>query len=81
MSDPNRASPADYKAIFDDDRRGQAIFDQLYLKFATKVFVPGGLEGDRQTCYNAGARDVIEFITRQINRANGVMDPNQNEEN
>lgn len=80
MSDPHRATPADYKAIFEDDRRGAAIFDQLYSVFASKVFVPGGHEGDRQTCYNAGTREVIEYIARQINRANGVQDPNQNEE-
>lgn len=67
-----RATPEDYRAIFEDDRRGAAIFEQLYRLFGTAVYVPGGQEGDRETCYRAGRRDVIEFITRQINRANGV---------
>lgn len=76
MSNP---TPEQYKAIFEDDLRGAALFDDLYRRFATKVYVKGGHEADRQTCYNAGQRDVIEFIVSQINRAHGV-DANLEEE-
>lgn len=72
-------TPALYKELFEDDRRGAAILDALTTRFATKVYVKGGHEADRQTCYNAGQRDVIEFIVSQINRANGVQ-LNQEEE-
>ena len=61
-----------YKAIFEDDKRGAAILDDLTSRFAGKIYVPGGHEADRETCYKAGKRDVIEFIVGQINRANGV---------
>lgn len=67
-------TPALYKELFEDDRRGAAILDALTARFATKVYVKGGHEADRQTCYNAGQRDVIEFIVSQINRAHGVND-------
>jgi hypothetical protein len=65
-------NPQDYAALFEDDRRGAAVLDHLTRLFAGKVYVKGGTEADRQTCYNAGKRDVIEFIVNQINRAHGV---------
>ncbi len=71
-------TPKQFKELFEDDKRGAAILDSLILRFTRKVYVPGGHEADRQTCYNAGQRDVIEFIVSQINRANGV-DINQEE--
>lgn len=74
-----KPTPAEYKAIFEDDKRGAALLDDLTNRFARKVYVRGGHEADRETCYNAGMRDVIEFIVSQINRANGV-DFNQQEE-
>ena len=79
MSEQHNPTPADYAALFEDDRRGAAIFDHLYKMFAHKVYVKGGHEADRQTCYNAGQRDVLEFIVTQCNRARGV-DANPEEE-
>lgn len=72
----NTPTPKDYAALFEDDRRGAAILEHLTKLFAGKVYVKGGHEADRETCYNAGKRDVIEFIVTQINRASGV-DVNQ----
>ena len=69
MSEP---TPAEYKALFEDDRRGAAILDHLTARFARQVYVKGGHEADRETCYRAGMRDVIEFIVTQCNRAHGV---------
>lgn len=77
MSNP---TPKEYAALFEDDLRGAAILDHLTRMFASKVYVPGGHEADRQTCYNAGKRDVIEFIVNQINRAHGV-DANEEQPN
>jgi hypothetical protein len=71
-------TPAEYAALFEDDRRGAAILEHLTRMFASKVYVPGGHEADRETCYRAGKRDVIEFIVTQCNRAHGV-DANQEE--
>ncbi len=71
-------TPAEYKALFEDDRRGAAILEHLTRMFASKVYVHGGHEADRETCYRAGKRDVIEFIVTQCNRAHGV-DSNEEE--
>lgn len=71
-------TPAEYKALFEDDRRGAAILEHLTRMFASKVYVAGGHEADRETCYRAGKRDVIEFIVTQCNRAHGV-DANEEE--
>jgi hypothetical protein len=50
------------------------ILDDLASRFAGGIYVKGGLEGDRQTCYNAGRRSVLDFIIGRINQANGVED-------
>lgn len=78
MSNDTIPSPALYKAVFEDDKRGAALLEDLTNRFARKIYVRGGHEADRETCYNAGMRDVIEFIVGRINRANGV-DINQEE--
>lgn len=62
-------NPKLYAEIFEDDRRGAAILEDLVRRFGEKVYVAGGHEADRQTCYNAGKRDVVEFIISRINMA------------
>lgn len=69
----------EFKAIFEDDLRGAAILDHLVARFCRQVYVKGGHEADRETCYRAGQRDAIEFIVNQINRAHGV-DVNQEDD-
>lgn len=76
MSNP---TPKDYAELFEDDRRGAAILMHLTDLFAKRVYVKGGHEADRQTCYNAGQRDVIEFIVAQLNRHHGA-DPNEEQD-
>jgi hypothetical protein len=78
MSQGYTPTPKDYAELFEDDKRGAAILEHMTRMFATKVYVKGGHEADRQTCYNAGQRDVLEFIVTQCNRAHGV-DANQEE--
>ncbi|MBA5203082.1 hypothetical protein H2Y57_05195 [Pectobacterium aroidearum] len=66
--------PEDYKRIFEETPGGAEVLDELTRRFGGAVFVKGGAEGDRQTCFNAGRRDVLDFILRQINLADGVSD-------
>lgn len=61
-----------YAQIFEDDKRGAAIFDELVNKFGGEVYVPGGPEGARATDYRAGQLSVLNFILRKINQAHGV---------
>lgn len=73
MSQP---TPQDYKAIFEDDNRGAAILEQLLMKFRPKVVTTGGIDAVLQTYRHAAHRELLEWIVSQINRANGVPDPN-----
>lgn len=69
-------SPQDYKAIFEDDRRGAAILDHLLTRFRHKVVTEGGIDAVLKTYRHAAHRELLEFIVAQINRANGVPDEN-----
>lgn len=69
-------TPAEYKAIFEDDRRGAAILEDLTMRFARPAVTTGGIDAVLQTYHRDGMRRVIEHIVTQINRANGVPDPN-----
>lgn len=68
--------PDIYKQIFEDDRRGAAIFEELVARFARPAVTTGGIDAVLQTYHRDGARRVVEYIASRINRANGVPDPN-----
>ena len=70
MSDP---SPAEYKALFEDDRRGAVILEHLMQAFARPAVVTGGIDAVLETYQRAGQRKVLDFIVSQINRASGVQ--------
>lgn len=77
MTDPDRdALAALYRDIFEDDRRGQAIFEDLYRRYAApaRVHTDGGIDAVLKTFRDAARREVVEHIVRMINRANGVHD-------
>ncbi|MGK0735951.1 hypothetical protein ACSFCT_04040 [Yokenella regensburgei] len=68
------ATPADYRRIFEEMPGGQPVLEELTRRFGRAAYVPGGTEGDRETCYRAGQRSVLDFILAQINKADGVDD-------
>lgn len=69
-----KVSPADYKRIFEEMPGGAEVLDEITRRFGREAYVKGGAEGDRETCYRAGQRSVLDFILMQINRADGVND-------
>ena len=70
-----------YARVFESHAEGRQILDDLTARFGGGIFVKGGEEGDRQTCYNAGRRSVLDFIIGRINQASGVMqDENEHDE-
>lgn len=77
-AEPNTVHPQDYSLIFESPA-GQLVLDDLVSRFCGRVYVPGGQEGERETCFRSGRREVVEFIIRQINRANGA-EPSAEEE-
>ena len=75
-----KPTPQDYAALFEDDRRGAAILEDLTQIFARPAVVKGGIDAVLETYQRDGQRRVLEHIVSQINRASGV-DVNQEEEN
>lgn len=69
-----KVSPVDYKRIFEEMPGGAEVLDEITRRFGREAYVKGGTEGDRETCYRAGQRSVLDFILMQINRADGVND-------
>ncbi|EOD9046691.1 hypothetical protein ACJ5X2_000383 [Klebsiella quasipneumoniae] len=69
-----KVSPADYKRVFEEMPGGAEVLDEITRRFGREAYVKGGTEGDRETCYRAGQRSVLDFILMQINRADGVND-------
>lgn len=61
-----------YKRIFEGNQDGIAILDELCRVFAKDCYVKGGRAAERQTLVNCGERNVVEFIVKKINQANGV---------
>lgn len=74
-----RPTPEDYKALFEDDRRGAAILEDLILRFIRPPVTEGGIDAVLKTFDRAGQRRPLDFITAMINRANGV-DVNEEEQ-
>jgi hypothetical protein len=73
------AYPEDYSLIFESHRVGQKVLEDLVARFGNNPYVKGGHEAERQTSFNAGKLEVVNFILSRIDAHNGV-DPNSDEE-
>lgn len=73
---PNQQTPDPnaYRRLFEDNADGVAVLEQLIARFGRNPYTPGGVDAARATDYKAGQLEVVQFILRQINRANGVSD-------
>lgn len=65
-----------YHDLFDIDKRGQAVFEDLYQKFyaRSRVHTSGGIDAILKTYQAAAHKEVMDYIIRRINRHNGVHD-------
>lgn len=66
-----------YRQIFEVDKRGAAILEDLVKRFSKPASVQGGIDAVLKTYLHMGEHRVVQHIVNQINRANGVSDPNQ----
>lgn len=73
----NKATPETYRNVFDLDQNGIRILEDLVARYCRSSYVPGGHDAERESCYRAGAANVVNFILTKINQAN---DPNYKEE-
>lgn len=80
VEQPKRATPADYARTFEGLPSGQIVLEDLVARFGGKLWVPGGVEGARETDRNCGRRAVLDFIVGMVNRSQGVEDPNAEQE-
>ncbi|EMV9356258.1 hypothetical protein AADU86_005102, partial [Salmonella enterica] len=56
-----QATPQDFKRIFEEMPGGSQVLEELTRRFGRAAYVPGGTEGDRETCYRAGQRSVLDY--------------------
>lgn len=71
MSKPPGPIPAElYRQIFEEDKRGAAIFEDLVQRFSKPAVVEGGIDAVIKTYHHMGEHAVIQHIVRQINLAN-----------
>ncbi|WP_225760232.1 hypothetical protein [Leclercia sp. Marseille-Q4284] len=80
MSKRSRLTPRDFKHIFEEAPGGLQILDHLIVRFGGAAYVKGGHEADRETCYRAGQRAVVDYILAMINRANGLTSETEPDE-
>ena len=64
--------PEVYARVFENHAEGRQILEDLTARFGGSIYVKGAQEGDRQTCFNAGRRSVLDFILGRINQASGI---------
>lgn len=65
--DAEMATIEDYVATFQGFKPGQNVLDDLVARFHDRpVYVPGGLEGQRETEKRAAQKEVVGFILRRL---------------
>ena len=69
-----------YARVFVNLPEGVAVLEDLVRRFGRDPYVPGGPEGERASCYNAGKRAVLDFIVNRINQAAGLDEPESQQE-
>jgi hypothetical protein len=69
LPDRKPLQPEDFARLF-----GARILEDLVERFGGNPYKAGGLEAQRQTDFNAGKLEVVNFILRRINQANGAED-------
>jgi hypothetical protein len=76
MSDERDHMAGLYLAIFEDDQRGAAIFEDLFKRFGSsaRVHTAGGIDAVLKTYRDAAHREVLDYIVLMINRARGIAD-------
>lgn len=58
--------------MFEGDPVGARILEELVERYGGNPYTKGGLEAQRQTDFKAGQLEVVNFILRKINQANGA---------
>ncbi len=69
-----------FKRVFEDHHEGRLVLEILIQRFARNAVTSGGIDAILKTYMQAGHREVLDHILLRINRASGVSDPNENQQ-
>lgn len=69
-----------FKRVFEQHAEGVIVLEHLIQRFSKNAVTVGGIDAVLRTYLQAGHREVLDHILLRINRANGVSDPNTQEE-
>ncbi len=68
-----RPTAEDYRDLFETDKRGARILEDLILRFVRPPVTDGGIDAVLKTYDRLGQRRPLDFIMNQISRANGAQ--------
>ena len=63
-----------FKRVFEQHAEGAIVLEVLIRTFARNAVTVGGIDAVLKTYMQAGNRQVLDHIISRINRANGVQD-------
>lgn len=72
MTEDISPTAQDYADLFEVDRRGVRILEDLILRFVHPSVSKGGIDAILQTYDRMGQRKPLDFIMSQINRSHGI---------
>lgn len=70
-----------FKRVFEEHHEGAMCLELLIQRFSRNAVTVGGIDAILTTYKQAGASEVLDHVVNRINRANGVQDdPNDQED-
>jgi hypothetical protein len=75
----SKLQASDYELIFESNKVGAAILDDLIQRFSREL-KSSGIDRILDSERMRGRREVLDFIVMRINQANGVQDDEPTEE-
>ncbi len=66
---PRKPTAMDYYTLFEANPIGRDILDDLVNLFGGVSYTRGGHDADRETCFKAGKKFVVDHIIIQANKA------------
>lgn len=68
-------TPAMYLELFEHHPTGRIVLEHLIQAFTQQAVTDGGIDAVLKTYQRMGQRRVLDFIINQMNRAQGVPEP------
>ena len=72
---PPAVTPGMYLDVFERHPAGAAVLENLIQLFTQQAVTDGGIDAVLKTYQRMGQRRVLDHIIMQINRAQGVPEP------